>query len=545
MKCITAVDVNLEHSPIGTRSRAADEILGEAVLPRTLKRLGMSEKSPGIFVICPESQVEACSNLVPGELRDRVTVRPARVQVDPYRNLIRTARKWSLDAWRGGLGGTTSIDEYARSDELAILAHEQQADCVVAAPACAPLIDAKLIDELIEHADATDEEARMTFAQAPPGLVGTVFRTDLLLEMGQKHVPPGFVMSYKPDAPMMDLAHKSCCFTASQSVRYAAGRLIVDTDRACDTVTQYLESGRPVDAESVAGWLVAKQREGVGRWPLEVEIELTTDDQLPNALLRPRGSRVPSRGPLRLDWVEGIAAELAQRDDALVVLGGFGDPLLHPKFDDVLGILKSAGIYGIAVRTNGLALDEVVAGRLIDREVDVLNVIIDAWSPELYAKVQGADRYGEVRQNLTRLAELKRERPSVAPLVVPEMTKSVETRDEMEAFFDGWLRDEGWANLRGYSHYAGQLQDRAVMSMCPPTRFACQQIQHRATILADGSMIACDQDFAGRHPIGHIAEASIEQLWTGRCLSDIRQGHRSNDFTIMPLCGGCDEWHRP
>ncbi len=545
MKCITAVEVDLDVSSIGTRSRAADEILGEAVLPRTLKRLVMSDRSPDIFIICPAEQVSRCRQLVPSALEQQVSVRAARVAADPYRNLIRTARKWSLDAWRGGLGGTCSIDEYARSDELAILAHEQKADCVVAAPACAPLIDPRLIDDLVDHAEGSAEEARMTFAQAPPGMVGTVFRTELLLEMGQKHVPPGFVMSYKPDAPMMDLAHKSCCFTASEKIRYAAGRLIVDTERARDNVAGYLETGRPIDAESVASWLIEQRQGGVPSLPREVEIELTTEDQLPNALLRPRGARVPTRGPMALALVEKIAVELSRHDDALVVLGGFGEPLLHPQFGDVVGVLRDAGIYGIAVRTNGLALDEATSEHLIEHGIDVLNVILDAWTPELYARVQGEPRLHDVRENLAKLATLKRERPCVAPLVVPEMTKSIETIEEMEAFFDGWLREEGWANIRGYSHCAGQLSDHAVMSMSPPTRFPCQQIQHRATVLADGSMITCDQDFAGRYPIGNVAETQIETLWNGRRLTRIRHGHQAGDYAIMPLCTGCDEWHRP
>ncbi len=545
MKCISALEVDLDRSPIGTRSRATDELLGQPVLTRTLKQLARAEKSERIFVICPDAQRSRCESLIPGELQDRVTVRAPRVTVDPYRNLIRTARKWSLDSWRGGLGGTTSVDEYTRSDELAILAHEEKADCVVSAPSCAPLIDPTMIDALIDHADETSEEARMTFAQAPPGLVPTVFRRELLLEMGQKHVPPGFVMAYKPDAPMMDLTHKSCCFTAPESVRYAAGRLIVDTDRAFDTVRGFLQTNQPIEAERVADWLLKRERTTIPDLPREVEIELTTEDQLPNALLRPRGDRVPNRGPIGLGIVEGITSELARYDDALIVLGGFGEPLLHPRFADILKILKNAGVYGVAVRTNGLALDRAMAELLIEHNVDVVNVMLDAWSPERYAEVQGAARLDEVRQNLANLATTKREHETPAPLVVAELTKTVETMDEMEAFFDGWLREEGWANIRGYSHYAGQLPDRAVMSMSPPTRFSCWQIRNRATVLADGRLATCDQDFAGRHTVGSLSESSLEDVWKCGFYENLRADHDAGGLTILPLCAACDEWHRP
>lgn len=545
MKCVAAIEVDLERSPIGTKSRLTEDLLGEPILSRTLKRISLSEKCEQVFVICPESQVAVCQSLVPNELKNRVTVRAAKIKADPYRNLVRTSRKWSLDSWRGGLGGTCSIDEYARSDELAVLAYEENADCVMSAPSSAPLIDPKMIDALIDHADVTSEEARMTFAQAPPGLVGTVFRRELLIEMGQKHVPPGFVMAYKPDVPMMDLTHKSCCFTAPEAVRYAAGRLIADTDRSFGTVQKFLQTGQPIEAERVAKWLLNREQAQIPDLPREVEIELTTEDQLPDSLLRPRGSRVPKRGPMTLATVEKIVTELAAHDDALIVLGGFGEPLLHPQFGEILRILKKAGIYGIAVRTNGLALNQTMAEVLIEHEVDVINVMLDAWSSELYAKVQGAARLNEVKQNLADLATLKRERETVAPLIVPELTKSIETMGEMEAFFDGWLREEGWANIRGYSHYAGQLPDRAVMSMAPPTRCPCRQIRHRATVLANDRLAVCDQDFTGKHTVGSLSDASLAEQWQGTFFKNIRSGHDSGKFNVMPLCVTCDEWHRP
>lgn len=545
MKCIAAVQVDLDESPIGTRSRAADELCGVPVLTRTLKQIASARRIGDVFVLCPPDQVARCERLIPSELRGRVTTRTTRIQTAPFRHLVRTARKWSLDGSRGGAGGTCSMDEYTRSDELALLAHEQSADTLFCAPPAAPLLDPALADIMIDHGEQTADDARLTFTQAPPGLAGTVYTTGFLIEMGRQHIPPGMVLSYKPDAPVMDLAHKSCCYTASEAVRHAGGRLIVDTDRAFQTVRDYLAAGLPIEADAIGRWLVERARTHLPELPHEVEIELTTDDQLPDTLLRPRGAAVDTRGPVDPDIVERIAGELAGFDDALVVLGGFGEPLLHPRFNDILRILRDAGIYGIAVRTNALALDDSRIDALITHRIDVVSPLLDAWSPERYRAVHGADRLNEATDNVTRLMSVRADRRSVAPLVIPEIVKSVETVDELDAFFDGWVRRTGWATIAGYSHYAGQLKDRSVIRMAPPTRRPCRRINQRAVVLADGRLTVCDQDFNGRHAVGSLTETPLRDLWCGPEMQRIRRGHRDEPFDGIPLCTRCEEWHRP
>ncbi len=545
MKCIAAVEADVNESPIGTKSRATVDLDGRPVLTRTLEQIARAQRVAHVFVLCPAEQVEACRGLIPPGLSGRVSVRPNRVSVAPFRNVVRTARKWSLDGYRGGVGGICSMDEYTRSDELALLAHEESADALFCASSSAPLLDPSLADTMIEYSEQSVEESRLTFAQAPPGLVGTVYRTDFLIELGQQHVPPGMVLCYKPDAPMMDLAHKTCCYTAPEAVRHACGRLIVDTDRAFETVHAYLSTGRPIEAEVVGRWLIERELGELPSLPREVEIELTTEDQLADTILRPRGSAVGRRGPIELAGVEKIAAELATYDDSLVVLGGFGEPLLHPRFDDIVQILREAGIYGIAVRTNALALTDDRIEAMIRHQVDIVSPLVDATTAELYVRVHGQDRFEEASARIRRLIEIRTERKVVAPLVVAEMVKSIETVGELDTFFDGWVREAGWATIAGYSHYAGQREDRGVMNMCPPSRCACRRIMWRATILADGRMLVCDQDFTGARAVGKIGESSLGELWRGGAMESVRRGHRAGRFEALDLCGRCEEWHRP
>jgi hypothetical protein len=279
--------------------------------------------------------------------------------------------------------------------------------------------------------------------------------------------------------------------------------------------------------------------------PEEVEIELTTDDPLPETALRPRGQAVGRRGPMAEAVFDRLIGELAGRDDMRVVLGGFGDPLLHPGWARCVARCREANVFGMAVRTPAVHLDAEAIRVLLEARADVINVLLDAATPETYRRVHHADHYEHVMANIQCLFEAREHARQPQPLIVCEMTKTRETMPEMEVFYDYWLEKTGCACLVGPSAYAGQWPDLAVMSMAPPKRFPCLRLFRRALVLADGRMTVCDQDFRGEHAIGSVAESSVAQLWQGEAMAAVRQSHRQATYEGMPLCAACDEWHRP
>jgi spiro-SPASM protein len=542
MEVVGVIVADLNTSPLGTRSRQGDDLRGRTVLTRTVQRVRQAERLEHVFVVCPRDQADGCGPLL-GD--SSVSLVPSDAGPPRFRPLIRVARKWSLDGWRGGMGGAYCLDEYAHCAEWASVAKQVGADAVWTCPGAAPLVDPALIDAMIAHHEAHADQMLLTFAPAPPGLVGSVFRTNLLEDVSQQQAPPGFILAYKPDAPQMDLAFKECCLPTPEAVRHASGRLIADTRRAFETLDDLLAAHPEPDAETVGRWLIERAEKHVPPLPREVEIELTTDDQLPDTVLRPRGQCVPNRGPIDPSAVAAIAKELAAYDDSLVVLGGFGEPLLHPQFDEIVAALRSAGMYGVAVRTNGLALNDEAIASLVKHRVDVVALLLDAWTDDLYRKLHDGHELSAVTAAIDKLEKARSQAKQVEPAVLPHLTKTTNNVDEMDDFFDGWIRRVGWAVIEGYSHHAGQLPDRAVVDMSPPTRTPCRRIRTRCTILADGRLTLCDQDFTGATTFGSIHETSLTDLWHGEWLTAARAHHDNAQYQDLPLCPTCSEWHRP
>jgi len=568
MSVIAAILADLETSTIGTRSRLAGELVGVQVLRATVERVARAERIDAVHVLCPQDQLERCGAILedtPSALH-AVNAGPS-----PWQPVTRCARKWSLDGWRGGIGGSTCFDEYTDCRLLEGLLKAVRADWVLSVPSAGPLFDPGLADAMIERRLAAGDDVQLAFTQAPPGLAGVLLDAALVRELAEKNVPLGWLFSYQPDNPRKDLLFQSSCHEVPALLRYSTGRLIADTDRSMQRLADLLHTHRAPDLETTGRWLINRDAMHTEPLPREIEIELTTDDPFPDALLRPRGERVGRRGPINTELVTRVVTELAGFDDALVVLGGFGDPLRHPLFCEILAAIRSherngRRLYGLAVRTAGIDLTDELIEAMIVAEVDVLNVVLDAWSPELYTALNAPVRMAEtavsrnsapavtsrtapnlhsVVESIDRVARIRERRGSAAPIVVPEMTKARENVHELNAFYDGWIRRVGAATIAGHSHFAGQCMDRGVIHMAPPSRYPCRRLAQRCLVLADGRVAVCDQDFGGLHTVGSLHEHSLEEVWLGPEFERIRESHRAGRFDPTPLCTACEEWHRP
>lgn len=546
MKTIAALQADLDVTPLGTRSRLAEELHGLSILRRTVERVRAVPDISAVVVLCPEAQFERCAALLEGV---QVELHRHAAPPAPWANLVRSARKWSLHAWRGGIGGTTVFDEYCDPRLLSGLLQVVPADQVLSVPPAAPWFDPQLARRMMEHRLKVKDDARLAFTTAPPGVAGLLLDASLIRELAEQGAPVGWLFSYQPDAPRKDMIFLDACVEIPPELRYVSERLISDTLSATAVLRDCVHDEN-LSAREIGQFLASRAGTHVDPLPHEAEIELTTDDPYPDAVLRPRGSRIPARGPIDVATVRRIAREIAEFDNALVVLGGFGEPLRHPKFGELLGALRESGVYGMAVRTAGVDLTDERIETLLDYGVDVLTVMLDAWSPDLYGQLQSPRDPARasleaVRRRMERVEERKRARGLATPIVVPEFTKSKLNVAEMEAFHDGWLRRLGASCITGYSDFGGALTDLGVMNMAPPKRFPCRRIQSRCVVLADGRVTMCDQDTQGTHTVGDLKMQSLKEIWSGTTMTTLRTAHRDGRFDQNPLCMHCRDWHRP
>ncbi len=542
MKTVGLIHARLDRSPIGTASRLTESLCDVPVLTRTLRRVDQAKRLDEIVVVCPKDQFDSVRGLID---RSRVELHIFDGPEFPAHGVVPTTRKWALDSWRGGLGNTCFFDEHVHPALGLTIARQHGADAVAFISAESPLIDPSLIDAMVMHQEK-NSDAKMVFAQTPPGLSATVITSGLLDELVQTGLMPGWINAYRPDQPKPDMINQSVCYHVSQFVQNAAGRLCSDTRRGFERLARLISLlGDNCSTEQIVrGWNDIRKSESEP-WPREIQIECTTDDPHEQTVLRPRGTLVGRRGPIPLELFDKIVSEAVAYDDVVLVLGGFGDPLRHPQFAELLDLCKRAKVLGVAIRTTGVDLSPDRIQAIVKLPVDVVQLMIDAMSAVQYEQLHGCREFDRVEENVRALLAAIHEQSTPVPIVTASLVKARQTFDDLDPFFDHWMRSSGWAILEGYSHYAHQMPDHSVTTMTPPCRVPCKQIRHRCTILADGTVVGCDQDFKGLYAAGRIGEQSLAEIWNGPAMQTLRGGHLRGDYTCHPLCAQCDEWHRP
>jgi len=84
--------------------------------------------------------------------------------------------------------------------------------------------------------------------------------------------------------------------------------------------------------------------------------------------------------------VEGLPR--ATVEPLTVAFGGFGEPLVHPEWRQLLAVARARGLR-IEVITNGLLLDAEAAAVLVELAVSRVTVSVDGGDPETYARMRG------------------------------------------------------------------------------------------------------------------------------------------------------------
>jgi len=97
-------------------------------------------------------------------------------------------------------------------------------------------------------------------------------------------------------------------------------------------------------------------------------------------------------------------------------LQGLGEPLLHPRFFDMVRYAVARGIR-VTTNTNLSALSERRAIECVESGLATLFVSIDAADPEVYAYIRVGGRLGRVLRNLRWIVQAKQRATSATPSI--------------------------------------------------------------------------------------------------------------------------------
>ena len=536
--------LSMLHEPANKPDSATRRFRGEAPLAWTMYRLGQSQKIAETIVLCWHDQQEAVNPIVAemAEIKARVSAPAARMSL-PHLDSVAAARRWE-EGWRGGLLQACEFDRGFHGPYVQAILNDTEADAVVLVDPSAGLVDPDLIDALISHAEK-HEEVDLCFTPAAPGLSGVLLRKALINQLAAGGSHPGTLLAYRPDLPMRDPISTLACAARSDDRRpnlpplharfQPPDRPHHQRHRSLERAT-HLHRSRAARAvpRSLIRILGPPARVGHGTNPAPAT----------RPIFSPLAHTKIERNDLDPKIAQSIFEEFAATDDARITFAGIGDPLLHPQFAEIVESASKAGINSLSAETDLLDLTPEKIDRLADLPLDIISIHIPAILPQTYQAVMGIDGLKQVMENLMRLVHRRQASQKGVPVIVPIFVKTAANLAEIEAWNDHWIRALGSAVITGPGDFAGQIPDASLVQMEPPKRRTCSRIARRLTILSDGKITACEQDFRGLHALGLAGDNSIESVWRQQ-MSSLRRDHAEGNWQKHALCAACKDWHRP
>ena len=204
----------------------------------------------------------------------------------------------------------------------------------------------------------------------------------------------------------------------------------------------------------------------------------------------------------------------------------FGEPLLHPRIEDMLWLASRAS-ERVEVTTNGTALTEKVAKAMIAAKTGYLRVSIYR-EYEKYSWL--------ILRNVRRLREMRddsgAERPAIfvkcfSPADVPDLT----------------MRYEGVADEVGVERFHSIGSDCIPVEALTGKQKACAFPFYTLVIKANGDAVPCCVAWEKSLVVGNANQSTIRELWTSERMREIQRLHLSGKRCSLAACKDCDTLH--
>ncbi len=297
-------------------------------------------------------------------------------------------------------------------------------------------------------------------------------------------------------------------------------------------------------------------------WPIHMQVELTNYCNL-KCEVCPTGSGILGRKPASMEPVlfERLINEVGPYL-LTVALFAWGEPLLHPRLAEILRIVHNRGI-NVILSTNGQNLDDPeVQQALIDYPPTYLIVAVDGITDTTNSLFRVGAKLEPALKGVKEIARMKKVRSQQYPILhhrfivmkhneheLPQLRQfasenqfdllTIRTLSVIDApddkNYNKYVPDN--KAFRAYQYNGDEILRRKD--------FICEYFFTYPTVLADGSVIACDQDYKGQLSYGTIADgASFADIWWGKKAADMRRTISSN-LDKYSTCRNCPYRDRP
>lgn len=230
-----------------------------------------------------------------------------------------------------------------------------------------------------------------------------------------------------------------------------------------------------------------------------------------------------------------------------------GEALICPDFIYLLRrIREEVPIGRIELTTNASMMTEEISRALVQYEVDYIRVSIYSVRPQRHIEITRSTAVTpeQIRKNVRQLKAIRgdRERPYIYVKMIEPLD---EEGEEFKNYYYG-IADEitfepamNWSNTEQIDFignlYGKQTQDvRDKLKGSKNEKYACPFPFHTLSIKSNGDVLVCCVDWHRDTKVGNIFEQSLQEIWNGQALYELRALHLCHQRELNRSCAHCE-----
>lgn len=222
-----------------------------------------------------------------------------------------------------------------------------------------------------------------------------------------------------------------------------------------------------------------------------------------------------------------------------------GEPLVHPQgYDMIEYAAVNSGAY-VTLTTNGTIMNERRTQRLLESKVHMIDISIDAYSPEVYAGIRVGGDLNVTQSNVLKLIAWIRESKASTKVVVSFVEQPQNSHEIAD--FDAYWKDQGadYVIIRRLHSCSGAKTDLAQLRRLNNSkveRRPCLYPWERIVLNARGDLAFCPSDWVHGSVVADYRQTTILETWRGDFYKGLREAHLSNQYKDYAFCGQCPDW---
>ena len=239
---------------------------------------------------------------------------------------------------------------------------------------------------------------------------------------------------------------------------------------------------------------------------------------------------------------EQVVDECAKWHLDFVRITADGEPLLHKKIYDMMAYSSDKLSCPVGLTTNGSALQEKFAQKVIDTGLSVIDFSLDALTKETFEVVRAGLNYDQVTNNVLEFLKVRKAQGADLKIMVSFVNQK-ENNHELEAFKAYWTDKVDNVLIREMHENVNLISVRDHNNEAvKPHRWPCPHWFRRVVINYDGNIKGCPIDWMNDSIYQTLDKTSIFDAWHSDFYVDYRMQNLNNVYAEGSICGPCNDW---